>query len=211
MRREEIKAIFADATDEQLKAVMDLNGADVEKAKSKVTALETELKEKKADFDKLNNEFEALKTANASGEDWKAKFEALQAENVAKEKQAEADRIAKEKEDSNRSAFEKAVTEYGKTLDDFYNEHTKNGCYDEFIKAINLEENVGKAYKDVLHNIVKDSGTYWKGVTAVKLQGGTPLGNGTKYTSKADIMAIKDRTERRNAIAQNLDLFEKGE
>jgi hypothetical protein len=24
-------------------------------------------------------------------------------------------------------------------------------------------------------------------------------------------MAIKDRTERRNAIAQNLDLFEKGE
>ena len=33
MKREEIKAIFADATDEQLKAVMDLNGADVEKAK----------------------------------------------------------------------------------------------------------------------------------------------------------------------------------
>ena len=59
MRREEIKSIFADATDEQLKAVMDLNGADVEKAKSKVTALETELKEKKADFDKLNTEFEA--------------------------------------------------------------------------------------------------------------------------------------------------------
>ena len=72
MKREEIKAIFADATDEQLKSVMDLNGADVEKAKSKVTALETELKEKKSDFDKLNSEFEALKTANASGEDWKA-------------------------------------------------------------------------------------------------------------------------------------------
>ena len=33
MKREEIKSIFADATDEQLKAVMDLNGADVEKAK----------------------------------------------------------------------------------------------------------------------------------------------------------------------------------
>ena len=86
MKREEIKSIFADATDEQLKAVMDLNGADVEKVKSKVTALETELKEKKSDFDKLNTEFEALKTANASGEDWKAKFEALQAENIAKEK-----------------------------------------------------------------------------------------------------------------------------
>ena len=67
MKREEIKAIFPDATDEQLKSVMDLNGADVEKSKSKVTALETELKEKKADFDKLNTEFEALKTAKEAG------------------------------------------------------------------------------------------------------------------------------------------------
>ena len=97
MKREEIKAIFADATDEQLKAVMDLNGADVEKAKAKATAFENELKEKKAEFDKLNSEFEALKTSNASGEDWKAKFEALQDENVAKEMQAEADRIMAEK------------------------------------------------------------------------------------------------------------------
>ena len=205
MKREEIKAIFADATDEQLKAVMDLNGADVEKAKSKVTALETELKEKKSDFDKLNTEFEALKTANASGEDWKAKFEALQAENIAKEKQAEADRIAKEKEDRNRSAFEKAVNEYGKTLDDFYNEHTKNGCYDEFINAINLEENVGKAHKDILHNIVKDSGTYWKGVTAVKLAGGRPMGTGHGYSSVKDIMnSDMTREQKRQAIAENI-------
>ena len=109
MKREEIKSIFADATDEQLKAVMDLNGADVEKAKSKVTALETELKEKKADFDKLNTEFEALKTANASGEDWKAKFEALQAENVAKEKQAEADRILAEKNADIEKRFAECV------------------------------------------------------------------------------------------------------
>ena len=61
MKREEIKAIFPDATDEQLKSVMDLNGTDVEKAKSKVTALEAEIKDKKADFDKLNKELEALK------------------------------------------------------------------------------------------------------------------------------------------------------
>jgi len=46
MKREEIKAIFPDVTDEQLKSVMDLNGANAEKAKSKVTALESELKEK---------------------------------------------------------------------------------------------------------------------------------------------------------------------
>ena len=105
MKREEIKAIFADATDEQLKAVMDLNGADVEKVKSKVTALETELKETKEGNNKLMSELDELKTANASGEDWKAKFEALQSENIAKEKQAEADRILAEKTEAINNSF----------------------------------------------------------------------------------------------------------
>ncbi len=63
MKREEIKAIFPDATDEQIKSVMDLNGSAVEKYKSKVTALEAEIKQKKEDFDKLNGEFETLKAS----------------------------------------------------------------------------------------------------------------------------------------------------
>ena len=206
MKREEVKAIFTDATDEQLKAVMDLNGVNVEKAKSKVTALENELKEKKADFEKLNTEFEALKTANASGEDWKAKFEALQAENVAKEKQAEADRILAEKTENINKRFEAVVGE--KT---FSHNAIKADYLKKFGEAIELEDNKSLSDEQIFHNLIKDDATAFTGVTAVKLQGGTPLGNGTKYTSKADIMAIKDRTERRNAIAQNLDLFEKGE
>ena len=88
MKREEIKAIFPDATEEQLKSVMDLNGADVEKVKSKVTALEADIKDKETDLNKLNDEFKKLKEANASGEDWKAKYEALEAENEAKAKKA---------------------------------------------------------------------------------------------------------------------------
>ena len=181
MRREETKTIFADATDEQLKAVMDLNGADVEKVKSKVTALETELKEKKSDFEKLNTEFEALKTANASGEDWKAKFEALQAENIAKEKQALAEKAEKEKEENNRLLFQKAVEAYGKKSDDWNGKFTEEGYYNEFIKALELEENTGRAHKDILHDLVKNDGTAFKGVQAVKLAGGTPQGIGSNY------------------------------
>ena len=45
MKREEIKAIFPDASDEQLKSVLDINGADVEKVKAKVTDLENKAKE----------------------------------------------------------------------------------------------------------------------------------------------------------------------
>ena len=48
MKREEIKTIFPEASDEQLKQIMDLNGADVEKFKAKVTDLETELKRQRS-------------------------------------------------------------------------------------------------------------------------------------------------------------------
>ena len=74
MKREEIKAIFPDATDEQLKAVMDLNGADAEKSKKKIESLETELKESRDSYGKLNKDYEELKSTNASGEEWKKKF-----------------------------------------------------------------------------------------------------------------------------------------
>jgi hypothetical protein len=171
MKREEVKSIFPDATDEQLKQIMDLNGADVEKAKSKVTALETELKEKKADFDKLNNEFGALKTANASGEDWKAKFEALQAENVAKEKKAEAERILAEKTADIEKRFAGCVGE--KT---FAHEAIKADYLKKFSEALESEEYKGKGDADIFHALTKDDATAFKGVTAVNLGGGRPQG-----------------------------------
>jgi predicted RNase H-like nuclease (RuvC/YqgF family) len=167
MKREEIKSIFADATDEQLKAVMDLNGADVEKVKSKVTALETELKEKKADFDKLNTEFETLKTANASGEDWKAKFEALQAENVAKEKQAEADRILAEKNADIEKRFAECVGDKK-----FLHDAIKAHYLTKFGEALENKEFAGKSDEEILQQITKDDGTCFQNVTAIHLEGG---------------------------------------
>lgn len=201
MKREEIKAIFADATDEQLKAVMDLNGADVEKAKSKVTALETELKEKKTDFDKLNTEFEALKTANASGEDWKAKFEALQAENVAKEKQAEADRILAEKKESINKRFEAVVGDKK-----FNHDAIREAYLKKFGDALESKEYEGQSDADILHALTKDDATAFTGVTAVKLAGGKPQGTG-KYSSKEEIMAIKDTGVRHAEMLANAHLF----
>ena len=204
MKREEIKAIFADATDEQLKAVMDLNGADVEKAKSKISALETELKEKKEAFDKLTSEFEELKTENASGEDWKAKFEALQAENVAKEKQAEADRILAEKTENINKRFEAVLGDKK-----FNHDAIKADYLKKFGEAIELEENKSLSDEQIFHNLIKDDATAFTGVTAVRLQGGTPQGvNGKYYATKKDIMAIKDSTERQQAIADNISLFQ---
>ena len=192
MKREEIKSIFPEATDEQLKSIMDLNGADVEKAKSKATALEAELKDKKADFDKLNTEFEALKTANASGEDWKTKFEALQAENVAKEKQAEADRILAEKNADIEKRFAECVGDKK-----FSHDAIKADYLKKFAEALESEEYKGKGDIDIFHALTKDDATAFTGVTAVKLQGGTPQGVGGKSVTREDFnkMSYKERLQ----------------
>lgn len=200
MRRDEIKAIFPDAADEQLKSVMDLNGVDIEKAKSKVTALEAELKEKKADFDKLNTEFESLKAANASGEDWKAKFEALQAENVAKEKQAEAERIMKEKTENINNRFNAALGEKK-----FSHEAIRESYLKKFGDALESAENQGKSDTEIIHALTKDDASAFAGVTAVKLAGGRPMGSGKTYSSVAEIMkSDMSREEKRQAIAENI-------
>lgn len=200
MKREEIKAIFPEATDEQLKSVMDLNGTDVEKAKSKVTTLENELKEKKADFEKLNTEFEALKTANASGEEWKTKYEAIVAENEAKAKQAEADRILAEKNADTEKRFNECVGDKK-----FSHDAIKASYLKKFADALDSEEYKGKGDAEIFHALTKDDATAFTGVQAVKLAGGRPAGTGTNYSSVKDIMnSDMTREQKRAAIAENI-------
>ena len=203
MKREEIKAIFPDITDEQLDKVMALHGAEIEKTKAKVTALETELKEKKEAFDNLNTEFETLKTSNASGEEWQKKYEALKADIDAKEKQAEADRIVKEKQDGILKRFDAVMN--GK---EFNHDAIKAEYLKRFGEAIELDENKAKSDADIFHELTKDDASAFKGVTAVRLAGGTNRNiGGTVYNSKADIMKIKDATARQKAIEENPTLF----
>lgn len=203
MKREEIKSIFPDATDEQLKAVMDLNGNDVEKAKSKVTALEAELKESKEGFEKLNTEFESLKTANADGEEWKAKFEALQADNEAKAKQAETDRILKEKTESINKRFEAALGEKK-----FNHEAIKGAYLKKFEEALENADFEGKSDSEIFHELTKDDGGAFRGVEIVKLAGGRPTGSGNgKYTSREEIFKIRDSAKRQTEILNHPDLF----
>ena len=201
MKRDEIKSIFPEATDEQLKSIMDLNGADVEKAKAKVTSLENELKDKKADFEKLNTELEALKTANASGEEWKTKYEAIVAENEAKAKQAEADRILAEKNADIEKRFAECVGDKK-----FSHDAIKADYLKKFAEALESEEYKGKGDVDIFHALTKDDATAFAGVTAVKLQGGRPTGT-SKYSSREEIMAIKDMNTRHSEMLANSHLF----
>ena len=203
MKREEIKAIFPDITDEQLDKVMALHGAEIEKTKAKVTALETELKEKKEAFDNLNTEFETLKTSNASGEEFQKKYEALKADIDAKEKQAEADRILKEKQDGILKRFDAVMN--GK---EFNHDAIKAEYLKRFGEAIELDENKAKSDADIFHELTKDDASAFKGVTAVRLAGGKIQGGGvSKYNSAQEIMAIKDGTVRRAEMIAHPQFF----
>lgn len=200
MKREEIKAIFPDATDDQLKSVMDLNGTDVEKVKAKVTALEADVKAKEEAFDKLNTEFEALKTSNASGEDWKAKFEALQAENIAKQKQAEAERILAEKNADTEKRFATCVGEKKFSHDAIRADYLK-----KFADALESEEYKGKGDTEIFHALTKDDATAFTGTTVVRLAGGRTVSTGKGYSSVKEIMnSDMSREEKRQAIAENI-------
>ena len=200
MKREEIKAIFADATDEQLDKIMNINGADVEKYKSKVTALETEAKEKKEAFDKLTTEFNVLKQSGASDAEYKAKDEALVAENDAKAKQAEAEKLAKAKAESIANRFNAVVGDK-----EFSHDAIKAAYLTKFTEALEDKANEDKSDADVLHALTKDDAAAFKGVTTFKLAGGRTQTTGNGYSSVKEIMnSDMTREQKRQAIAENI-------
>lgn len=165
---------------------------EIEADKAKREKLETELKEKKESLDNLSKEFEDLKSSNASAEEYKTKYEALVADNEAKAKQAEADRILAEKTENINKRFEAVVGEKK-----FSHNAIKADYLKKFGEALELEENKSLSDEQVFHNLIKDDKNAFTGVTAVKLAGGTPQGNGSNSVTREAFnkMSYKERLQ----------------
>lgn len=173
---------------------------EIEADKAKREKLETELKEKKESLDNLSKEFEDLKSSNASAEEYKTKYEALVADNEAKEKQAEADRILAEKNADIEKRFAQCVGDKK-----FSHDAIKASYLKKFAEALESEEYKGKGDVDIFHALTKDDAAAFAGVTAVKLQGGRPIGTGNGYSSVKEIMdSDMTREQKRLAIAENI-------
>ena len=173
---------------------------EIEADKAKREKLETELKEKKESLDNLSKEFEDLKSSNASAEEYKTKYEALVADNEAKAKQAEADRILAEKTENINKRFDAVVGEKK-----FSHNAIKADYLKKFGEALELEENKSLSDEQVFHNLIKDDKNAFEGVTAVKLAGGRPTGSGNNFSSVKDIMnSDMTREQKRQAIAENI-------
>lgn len=184
-------------TDEQVDTIIEAHTDTVDGLKADVTRY-------KDDAEKLpgvQKQLDDLKAAGDGGykekyEKEHSAFEAFKTDITAKESKA-----AKEK--AVRAYFEsKNIT--GANLD-----LAMRGCGEE-MSALELD---GEKIKDTKSLDALVDGTYKSLVSksAVRLDMGARLNEGGKPMTKDEIMKITDRTERRAAIAANMDLFRKEE
>ena len=198
--KEILTQLFGDAvTDDAMKQF----NAELGKkfvAKADFNAKVEEIKTLKGEKKTLEDEVSKL-NENANGnEDVKKELEALKAKIDADAKQAEADRISREKAESDERLFNEAVGEKK-----FSHDAVKSHYFNLFRQDLAKEENKGKSAVDILHNLTKDDATAFTGVTAVKLAGGRP--SGTSGKTRDEIMAIKDGNTRRAEMLANAHLF----
>lgn len=203
MKREEIKKIFPDATDEQLKAILDINGADVEKVKGKVTSLEDELKESKQSLTDLNTALDDAKKSSETNADYKKQLEELQKKVKEDNDKREADRLAKEEAQRTEQRFNAVLGDKK-----FNHEAIRADYLRKFGEALKDTENVGKSDIDIFTALTKEDAHAFAGATVVNLAGASQKASeGKNYSSKDEIMKIKDTAERQAAIAANIGLF----
>ena len=174
--KEILTQLFGDAVTDD---VMKQFNAELGKkfvAKADFNAKVEEVKTLKGEKKTLEDEVTRL-NENANGnEDVKKELEALKAKIDADAKQAEADRISREKAESDERLFNEAVGEKK-----FSHDAIKSHYFNLFRQDLAKEENKGKSAVDILHKLTKDDATAFTGVTAVKLAGGTPQGLGSNY------------------------------
>lgn len=151
MKREDIKKIFPDATEEQLKGLLDINTADIGRAKGELETVRADLEKANGTLKEYETTIADMKKSAEGNEDFKKKFEDLE-QRIADEK-AEAEKKAKEEaEEAEYSNRFKTVVGEQKWRDAL----TEKAVYAEFKTALQDEANKGKGDKDILAALTQD-------------------------------------------------------
>lgn len=179
-------------TEEQVGAIIDAHTETVD-------GLKESLKAAKADADKLKAVQKELDDLKANdGDDYKSKYEKEHSDFEEYKKTVASEKATAEKQ----SLYRKLLSEAGidaKRIDtvmkvaDLSTVKVKDG-------AIENAEDLTKSIKTEWADFITTTTTRGADVST------PPTNNGAKKT-KAEIMAIKDTSERQKAIAENLDLF----
>lgn len=151
MKREDIKKIFPDATEEQLKGLLDINTADIGKAKGELEAVKADLEKANGTLKEYETTIADMKKSAEGNEDFKKKFEELE-QRIADEKAAAERKAKEEAEEAEYSNRFKTVVGEQKWRDEL----TEKAVYAEFKTALQDEANKGKGDKDILAALTQD-------------------------------------------------------
>lgn len=162
MRKDDITRLFPEASDEQVKALLDINSADIthalDKRRGETDQLQEELSKARAEADKAR---EALSKANETIqglESVKGDAAKLQ-EEIERYKQAEAERIEADK----KAAAQRELEErFSAVCGDkkFIHDLVRRGVMEDFGKALNDRANRGKSDAEVFDALTKDQGYF---------------------------------------------------
>ena len=153
MTREDLKRIIEGITDEQLKTILDINTADIGKAKKEFEDLKDENNILKSEKEELNKKITELNDSVNSGEEYKKQLETLQKEIKEKE---EAEKKARE--DAELTSAIEAV--FGDKK--FTSDYVKNGIIADMKAEISKPENKGTGYAEIFESLTKDKDGIFK-------------------------------------------------
>ena len=119
MKRDEVKALFPDATDEQIDKLMAINGADINKAKGDLDTVKAQLKTAQTELSglKAQNDQDALTAAQQKAEELQAKLDAIEKDasvralraKVSKETKVPAELLTGETEEDCKAQAEQIL------------------------------------------------------------------------------------------------------
>ena len=199
-----IRGVFAEATDEQIRSLIDEHMESVTSLQNKITSIEQERDKYKSEAATIPDLNKQIKDLQGDGTDWKAKY----TEEVESHKQTKADYEAKETRANKTAAFRSAAKEAG--IADKYLDTLIRASASE-IDALELDEKGAvKDGKTLTESFKSNWGDFIATTTQVGAKVATPpASHGGTYKSREEIMAIADRDQRRKAIAENPQLFNK--
>ena len=180
MTRDELRGIIDGITDEQLKRILDINTADIGKAKGNLEAVQTELDNAKTKIGEYEAEIGNLKESLGDTEALQKKIDDLQADIDARKQADEA--AAAENSLKNRFAD---ICGEAKFLNDF----TRDGLFNEFKTALADEANKSKSDKDIYEAITKDKENIFMPEDGIPYASSSTGGGGTSVTD-ADVREI---------------------
>lgn len=181
MKREDIAKIFEGATDEQINKILDINSADIGKAKGTASEIQKELDATKEALNKAND---TIKNLEAN----KGDLEKVQKE-LDDYKAAEQKRIADEKAAAERAELmERMDAVLGERK--FIHDRMRDIVADDFAKALADKANRGKADTEVFEAITRDQGYFASQNPGVNMPKPNPGAEPAKVSDKASFLKL---------------------